>query len=691
MIIKTLVLTLLLSAPLHLFAIETDTAAVSIITEDDFLSDIPIVLSASRLSQPQTESATSVTIINRQMIEASTATSIPELMRMVPGFQVGFYDGNIPVVTYHGMSDIYSRRIQVLIDGRSVYIPTWGGVPWKSLPITLDEIEQIEVTRGPNAAAYGSNSFLAVISIKTFNAFDTQAGLLKLANGNNKQHQALYRVGAQTENSEFRVTIAHRGDEGMDDFADAYDEELLKFRIDYTIDNNSQFFYQSGINKNQQYEQGGDISLTHRFETSVSYHHFKWERNLDDKSSVSVQLYRNQYSLNNSSLSTEINLTSADLGYPAGITFDPFRITLDSSSEASRQDLEVNYFYKPSKSLRTVSGFSTRRDSVKSEALFDTSETFTTDVSRAFGHAEWTMTPQLIINTGIMIEDHQISDTSYSPRIALIHKFTNNQSLRYSYSTANRAPSTAEESINITYRPSLTVSGTGICVLVTTLTCENGTDNIVAVPNLNSIGGLDFEEIESNEIGFYGDYFSNKLTINAKIFHDMISDIIVDISPNEDGGFENSQMLIAKGIEFGSTFRPDHDLYLNLSYANISITDKTQGAYSTVEVFSNSAPKESYGLSILKQFKSDYSLSLEYFQIGEMRWTDIGSLTEPYDILNLKLSKKTRIAGSKLTYSLLLKNLSGEYNDYNEYGNVSANNNSSMSERIRLEVELQGF
>ncbi|MDH5392150.1 MAG: TonB-dependent receptor [Gammaproteobacteria bacterium] len=691
MTIKTLLFTMLSSLSACLYAAEADIAET--LTEDYFLADIPIVLSASRLSQPQNESASTVTIISRQMIEASTATSLPELMRMVPGFQVGFYDGNIPVVTYHGMSGIYSRRIQVLIDGRSVYIPTWGGVPWKSLPITLDEIEQIEVTRGPNAAAYGANSFLAVISIKTFNAFDTQGHLLKIANGNNKQHQLLYRIGAQTEKTDFRVTMSHRGDEGLDDFADSYDEELLKLRLDYAIDDSSQFFYQTGINKNLQEEQGGGTTLTHMFETSVSYHHFKWESNLDSQSSISLQYYMNKHKIDNRSLSSM--LTGADIGL-TGV--DDFQVLIDFSSESKRQDIELNYFNKPSNILRTVSGFSFRHDSVESAGLFNTSNALSSDVSRVFGHAEWTITPTFILNTGLMAEDHEISNTSYSPRIALTHKISNQQSLRLSYSTANRAPSVVEENMNIVYYPSLIVSGTGglgICdpilaiAIPPPITCI--TNEMIAFPFKSSPGGLDFEKIKSSEIGYYSDYLNHRININGKIFHDEISDIIVDISANEDGGFDNAQTLVSEGIELDASYQPEHSFRIGFNYSNIKMEDKVQDGISTVEVFSNTAPKESYGLNILKQFKNQYSISLEYYQIGEMRWADVSKAVEEFDILNLKLSKKTKIGNSTLTTSLLLKNISGDYNDYNEYSNVAASNTSIMSDRILLTVELQGF
>ncbi|MGM0680189.1 MAG: TonB-dependent receptor plug domain-containing protein, partial [Pseudomonadota bacterium] len=135
--------------------------------EEGLFEDMPVVLSATRLRQSVRDAPISMTVIDRQMIDASGFTEIPDLMRLVPGFVVDYDSGHLPVTGYHMLHDRYVRHQQVLIDGRSVYTPILGGVPWVDLPITLDDIERIEVVRGPNAASYGSNSFMGVINIIT--------------------------------------------------------------------------------------------------------------------------------------------------------------------------------------------------------------------------------------------------------------------------------------------------------------------------------------------------------------------------------------------------------------------------------------------------------------------------------------------------------------------------------------------
>lgn len=662
------------------------------LTEDDYLTDIPIVISASRLSQPESEASTTITVITRDMIDASTAKNVPDLLRLVPGFQIGYYDGNIPVVTYHGMTEQYSRRIQVLIDGRSIYTPTFGGVLWSSLPITLDEIERIEVSRGPNASSYGSNSFFAVVSIKTFSAYDTQGNYLRLIGGNNKRHQTLYRVGSQTENADYRITFSHRGDSGYEGVSDNNDENLLKLRLDYSLSNNSQLTYQAGVNHKEYTRDANNTSPAHDFETDTSYHHFKWEKTLDESSSISLQYFYNHYELED--ITQSYSITGDDIEISNGVTFndalspftlDPFQVQIDESNSADRHDFELNYYHSPNASIRTVSGFSLRRDIVKSERLFDTNDRFITDIIRAFGHIEWRINKNFILNSGLMIEDHEISDTSYSPRIALIQKLDNQQSVRLSISSATRAPSTVEESINTVYYPSLTIGGTGICSLIGTLTCEGTTDDVIAIPVFSTSGGLNFEKIVSTEIGYHGNFMKNKLSMNAKVFYDEVTDLIVK---QLDDNFENSQGAILTGLEYALTYKPNDRFNLYFTYATIEIENDLPAGTTLEEDVSNSAPHDSYGLALLTKFNKQYSVSLEYFNISDMRWQDNKFTTPGYDILNIKLTRKDKLKKSKLKTSLVFRNISGSYNDYGEYKGTLE---STMDSRVLLDIQLLNF
>lgn len=125
--------------------------------------DFPVVVTASRLSQPLSEAPSAMTVIDIEMITASGFCTVPDLMRLVAGMYVDFTDANRPVVSLYGSSDEYAHRMQILIDGRSVYFSPFGGVSWAELLLMIEDIERIEVVRGPSSASPGTNSFVALV------------------------------------------------------------------------------------------------------------------------------------------------------------------------------------------------------------------------------------------------------------------------------------------------------------------------------------------------------------------------------------------------------------------------------------------------------------------------------------------------------------------------------------------------
>lgn len=187
------------------------------LSEEDFLAEIPMVLTATRLAQPITEAPAAITIIDREMIRASGAREIADLFRMVPGFVVNHDSGHTPIVSYHGLSNEYVARMQVLIDGRSVYSPVYGGADWTNLPLAIDDIERVEVIRGPNSASYGSNSFLSVINIITQHAAETTGTFVRGTRGSNGVKDIYARYGNTTGDLDYRVTAGINNENGFED------------------------------------------------------------------------------------------------------------------------------------------------------------------------------------------------------------------------------------------------------------------------------------------------------------------------------------------------------------------------------------------------------------------------------------------------------------------------------------------
>lgn len=179
--------------------------------------DIPVVLTASRLKQPRAEVPASVTVIEAAQIAAWGVRSLPELMRFVPGMSIGHGDDeNNTSIAYHASNPNIMRRLQVLVDGRSVFKAGIASVVWDDIPVALEDILRIEVTRGPNAATYGANSFLGVINIVTKHPGDTLGTRMRYRTGNNGVDDGFVSYSGESNQNSYRITALIRADDGFD-------------------------------------------------------------------------------------------------------------------------------------------------------------------------------------------------------------------------------------------------------------------------------------------------------------------------------------------------------------------------------------------------------------------------------------------------------------------------------------------
>jgi iron complex outermembrane receptor protein len=125
------------------------------------------LVSASRKEQAIGHTAAAAYVITEQTIRRSGASNVPDLLRMVPGFSVARLNANAWSVTSRGSGGIYANKLLVMIDGRSIYIPSSGGVYWELLLLPLDTIKQIEIVRGPGGSLWGANAINGIVNIIT--------------------------------------------------------------------------------------------------------------------------------------------------------------------------------------------------------------------------------------------------------------------------------------------------------------------------------------------------------------------------------------------------------------------------------------------------------------------------------------------------------------------------------------------
>lgn len=163
-------------------------------------------VTASRNPQPLAETAAAVYVISNEAIKHSGVTSIADALRMAPGVQVAQISSHTWAVSIRGFNDRFSNKLLVLMDGRTLYNPLHSGVIWEVQDMVLEDIDRIEIIRGPGAAMWGANAVNGVINIITKNSSDTLGSLLTVAGGTSERFHGQARFGGRAgERTTYRL------------------------------------------------------------------------------------------------------------------------------------------------------------------------------------------------------------------------------------------------------------------------------------------------------------------------------------------------------------------------------------------------------------------------------------------------------------------------------------------------------
>lgn len=223
-----------------------DPAALKRLSLEE-LSQLEIT-TVSKEPAPAFRTPAAVYVVTQDMIRMSGATSIPDVLRLVPGVEVAQIDAGKWAVGIRGFQGRLSRAVQVLIDGRSVYTPLFAGVYWEIQHVMLEDVERIEVVRGPGATIWGSNAVNGVINIITKSSRDTRGMLVSAAAGNVEQGRLNWRYGGGNERLSYRIygsgftrgPAFHPDDREFDDWRMGQ----VGFRIDFAANDRDEFTFQ---------------------------------------------------------------------------------------------------------------------------------------------------------------------------------------------------------------------------------------------------------------------------------------------------------------------------------------------------------------------------------------------------------------------------------------------------------------
>jgi len=264
------------------------------------------ITSVSKKTESLFTAAAAVTVITQEDIERSGARSIPEALRMVPGLDVSSIDGSRYAIGARGFNEYFETKLLVLIDGRSMYTPLYSGVYWNSLDMVMQDIDRIEVIKGPGATVWGANAVNGVINIISKNSSDTHGGMASVTVGNFDQPDISVRYGgAIGNNTDYRIYAKGYERSTFDGLVsdDAHDgSSALRtgFRVDRQQSAADTFSFQGEVYDGEAdaevvltgYLTSPFVRVTEATETYAGGHLLGlWEHSFSETANTTLQLY----------------------------------------------------------------------------------------------------------------------------------------------------------------------------------------------------------------------------------------------------------------------------------------------------------------------------------------------------------------------------------------------------------------
>lgn len=642
--------------------------------EEDFFSELPVITSASRLTQSVLSSPSAVTVIDSAMIRASGFVDVADIFRLVPGFQVAHADGGTHAVINHGDGWEYPNRMQLLIDGRSTYTNAISAIDWNTLGIQIEDIERIEVVRGPAASAYGANSFAGAINVITKAPELDNEWELGARYGNEGERRLLLRHSGEYKKLNYRLSAATRDHDGYDNYLDSRDfhDVALTGRYQHNASNNffTHFSATSGEAGMTPIDPGNPTSFYDRSrDTDAISAHFRWDHLISDSQEIKLNFYHNFREEDD--MTGSFPLWQVLESSVAEIEFynnnvenvgSPFqRVEAgERTYKSHRSDLELQYSEILDSGLQYVVGFGGRYDTMESESFFPDKDSVSNTSFRAFGNVQVPLGDKFTANAGGFYEINRTDEPHFSPRLSLTWHIKETQSIRIGYSKAYRIPSLLEENLDLTI-----YSETGVPL-----------DAVYLGDN-----GIEAERVTALDIGYVGRMQNFPLSWEVRAYkeeYDNIIDFYNDEDPGVDdlsgdltrlGNVTQSQMY---GFEGSILYRPQKDSFIRFHFNRghetgtyIKEINEPDPPFTDIESLHSGAPRKSYGILAAKTV-DNWQFNVGLYHVGTMQWFDRGDKVDSYTRVDASIIKRVPLAGKQeLVFTLGGQNIGNE--KYSEF------------------------
>ncbi len=395
------------------------------------------VTSVSKKDQALFKTGAAIFVITQDDIRHSGAFNIPDLLRMVPGVDVARIDANTWAISIRGFNTRYSDKVLVLLDGRSLYTPSFSGVYWDHLDVPLENIERIEVIRGPGGTVWGANAMNGVINIITKSSKATQGGLLTAGTGTEESADGVIQYGGRIgraatyrafgDYSNTGSSNLTNGEEG----ADAWRRFHGGFRSDWDLTQQDSLMAQGDISQNSEGQTLTTV-LSSRLPTIATFNDRisvdsgdflgRWNHTLANGSQFSLQAYYDHFNRLDEAIDEKLSTFDVDFEHHLAV--------------GSRHDI--------------VWGLDFRRyiDSLKPgyDVRFNPPHQ-SLDLYSVFLQDQITLTKSLALTIGAKAEHNDYSGLDWEPSAQLVWTPTPHQAFWASASQAVRQPSLMDSSI----------------------------------------------------------------------------------------------------------------------------------------------------------------------------------------------------------------------------------------------------
>ncbi len=397
------------------------------------------VTSVSKHTQKVADAAAAIFVITQEDIRRSGATSIPEALRLVPGLEVARIDQNKWAIGSRGFNGRFDNKLLVLIDGRSVYTPLFSGVYWNVEDVMLEDVDRIEVIRGPGATLWGANAVDGVINVITKKAKSTQSAVVTAGAGTEERAAGGVRYGGKLGDNTYYRAYTKYFDWGPSAYPsgmtahDGWDALRGGFRADWTPAGANSLTLQ------------GDIYRT-RFNETLT---------VASLSAPYSNTFPNDGKYSGGNILGRWNHTSEGSSMSLQMYYDNTTIT-DHSLFGDHQnilDIDFQHGFHVGDSQQFVWGLGYRSIHDKNDASFTVSlqpNQVTLNQFSTFLQDEISLVDnRLQITLGSKFERNEFTGFEIEPNARLLWNLTPNQSIWTAVSRAVRTPALTEEGLRL--------------------------------------------------------------------------------------------------------------------------------------------------------------------------------------------------------------------------------------------------